>query len=71
MKKYTWLICFFGVSISLFSQKSDIYLRKLQNLSRYNYVDTDTARIWITESIPDLLIFSLQKEKGEDFFCNR
>ena len=67
-KKIYLLLCGCCISITLFSQKKDVYLHELENLSRYNYIDTDTARIWITESIPDLLIFTLSKKRDEDDF---
>ena len=56
------LLC---ISMGLFSQKNDVYLHELQ-IQHSNYIDTDTARIWITEDIPDLLIFSLDKK--EEYF---
>jgi hypothetical protein len=55
------------MTLNCFSQTKILSLHKLQELSHFNYIDTDTARIWITESIPDLLIFSLPKVNGEYF----
>jgi hypothetical protein len=64
-KEICLLICVLCVSFCDFPQKGDAYLHKLQ-IQPNSYVDTDTARIWITEDIPNLLIFSLPKK--EEYF---
>ncbi|MCL2130918.1 MAG: hypothetical protein FWH36_00460 [Lentimicrobiaceae bacterium] len=53
--------CFLSISIHLFSQKGSAFLHKHQPQD-YHYVDTDTARIYYTDNIPNLIIFNLPKE---------
>ena len=65
-KKVYLFICFLALFLSFCSQKNSEYLHKLQ-IQSVSYIDTDTARVWVTEGIPDLLIFSLPKTNGEYF----